>query len=110
MADELKGCVKVAVPAHALRGTLLNVDGKPAPKIEVTLAQDMGGAMKASRAAFDARGRRWAQRVVRGILIGAPVACLFALLLSADPAFANALGGLVNGSASTIRFVIFSVA
>ena len=40
-----------AVPAHALRGTLLNVDGKPAPKVEITLAQDMGGAMKAESGA-----------------------------------------------------------
>jgi len=41
----------VAVPAHALRGTLLNADGKPAPKVEITLAQDMGGVMKAESGA-----------------------------------------------------------
>ena len=28
------------LPAHAIRGVIVNVDGKPAPKVEVTLEQD----------------------------------------------------------------------
>jgi hypothetical protein len=59
--------------------------------------------------AFDAKTRDRTRSLLRGTLIGLPLAVLFALLLSADPGFAGMLWSGLDRSGDVGQFALFSV-
>jgi hypothetical protein len=57
------------------------------------------------REALDTESRRSASSIVRGLIFGAPVAGVFAVLLSADGGFAGAIEAGLDGSSRALRFL-----
>jgi hypothetical protein len=113
----------IAVPGSLL--TLLLLALASARRLRAGRVADLGGAsltalravpagfLDAARSparALGAGARHHTSSVARGLLLGAPIACLFALLLSADSGFRSALDRLARSSGDGVELFLWTLA
>jgi hypothetical protein len=110
-------CVGLAalalVCARRLEGSRLGEVGRAAIDALITVPQGAVDAAQWPAQALGGRARAHAGDALRGLVIGVPMALVFAALLAADPAFREAVSSLANHSetfASSGAWALFVIA